>query len=228
MHLVRMDDFSALAQRVVVSVGDVRGCLILSRDGMVLGAYPGHDEDLVKPAWLKFATLGDVDKSFVEFAEQIWVFVRRGPYASFAVAGASVRPGILIDQIEQALLAAEELRSKRDGLRLPEAPVAPSGRPRTSMHLPVERTMPAAAAAKMDEPPATAPAAWDVGAARATEASTPEEESGPETSEPPPQRGEPTLVGARQEVDEEVDRVILAQEFSGLLQMGEGDDEASS
>ena len=216
-----MDDFTALAQRVAVSVGDVRGCLILSRDGMVLGAYPEQDEGLVKPAWLKFATLGDVDKSFVEFAEQIWVFVRRGPYASFAVAGASVRPGILIDQIEQALLAAEELRTKREGLRLPEAPVAPTGRPRTSMHPPVERSIPAAAAAKIDEPAATSSAAPVADAAP-----TQEEGSAPETSGPP-QRSQQRLVGARLD-DEEVDRVTLAQEFSGLLQMDEGDDEASS
>ena len=35
-----MDEYSALAQRVVRTMDDVRGCLILSRDGLVLGAYP--------------------------------------------------------------------------------------------------------------------------------------------------------------------------------------------
>jgi hypothetical protein len=45
-----MDDYSALAQRVAVSVGDVRGSLILSRDGLILGAFP-DDESAVKPAW---------------------------------------------------------------------------------------------------------------------------------------------------------------------------------
>ena len=87
----QMDDFSALAQRVAVSVGDVRGCLILSRDGMVLGAYPDGDEPLIKPAWLKFATLGDAERSFVVFGAEIWVYAHRGPYASFAVAGTSAK-----------------------------------------------------------------------------------------------------------------------------------------
>ncbi len=133
-----MDDYSALAQRVAVTVGDVRGCLVLSRDGLVLGAYP-EDESAVKPAWLKFATLGEPQKSFVEFGDQIWVYVHRGPYAAFVVAGASVRPGLLIDQMEQALLTAEEARTKREPLRVPDANAAPTGKPRTSLHPAAER-----------------------------------------------------------------------------------------
>ena len=89
-----MDDYSALAQRIAVSVSGVRGSLILSRDGLVLGAHPEGDESLAKPAWLKFVTLGEPDRSFVEFADQVWAFVKRGPYAAFAVAeaGTARRP----------------------------------------------------------------------------------------------------------------------------------------
>ena len=112
-----MDDFSALAQRVAVSVGDVRGCLILSRDGLVLGSYPEGEEAAVKPAWLKFATLGEPEKSFVEFADQIWVYARRGPYSAFGIAAATMRPGLLLDMLEQALLEAEQSRTTRDCLR---------------------------------------------------------------------------------------------------------------
>ena len=131
---MEMDDYSALAQRVAVSVGDVRGCLILSRDGMVLGAYPEDDETQAKPAWLRFAALGDPERSFVAFPDQVWVFCHRGPYASFAVAEASIRPGLLLDTMEQALLAAEESRTTREPLRLPELNAAPSSKPRTTMH----------------------------------------------------------------------------------------------
>ncbi len=200
----QMDDFSALAQRVAVSVGDVRGCFILSRDGMVLGAYPDEDEPLIKPAWLKFATLGDAERSFVEFGAEIWVYAHRGPYASFAVAGTSVRPGVLLDTMEQALLAAEESRTKREALRLPEAAAAPSGKPRTSMHPPVDRPAKVSKAGPLPRP-RTLP------------------------SRASPKRGEPKPSGGGPSEDEaEVDRVLLAQEFSGLLQMGENDDEGSS
>src|SRR5436190_3465331 len=136
-----MDEYAALAQRVVLSMDDVRGCLVLSRDGLVLGAFPEDDEDAIKPAWLRFVAVGDAKKSFVEFGDQIWAFVNRGPYAAFVVAGPAVRPGILIDQLEQALLVADESRAKRETLKLPDASGAPSGKPRTSLH-PQERPQP--------------------------------------------------------------------------------------
>ena len=38
--IVTMEDLSALAARLAASVGDVRGCLIVSRDGLVMGLTP--------------------------------------------------------------------------------------------------------------------------------------------------------------------------------------------
>jgi hypothetical protein len=140
-----MDDYSALAYRIAGGVADVRGCLILSRDGLILGSYP-DDETAVKPAWVKFASLGEPERSFVEFGDQVWVFVRRPAYGAFAVADAGVRPGLVIDQLEQMLLSAEEARSRRETLRVPEAGGAPSGKPRTSLHPSAERSEPAASA----------------------------------------------------------------------------------
>ena len=101
---MEMDDYSALAQRIGVTVSGVRGSLILSRDGLVLGSFPENDEGPAKSAWLKFVTLGEPDKSFVEFPDQVWAFVKRGPYAAFSVAEPGTRPGILVDQMEQVLL----------------------------------------------------------------------------------------------------------------------------
>ena len=142
MLRVGMDDYSALAYRIAGGVADVRGCLILSRDGLILGSYP-DDETAVKPAWVKFASLGEPERSFVEFGDQVWVFVRRPAYGAFAVADAGVRPGLVIDQLEQMLLSAEEARSRRETLRVPEASGAPSGKPRTSLHPTPERVEPA-------------------------------------------------------------------------------------
>ena len=128
-----MDDYSALAYRIAGGVADVRGCLILSRDGLILGSYP-DDETAVKPAWVRFASLGDPERSFVEFGDQVWVYVRRPAYGAFAVANAGVRPGLVIDQLEGILHSAEESRNRRETLRVPEATAAPSGKPRTSLH----------------------------------------------------------------------------------------------
>ena len=153
-----MDEFAALAQRVVLTMDDVRGCLVLSRDGLVLGAFPEDQEAELKPAWLRFVHVGEARKGFVEFSDQLWAFVHRGPYAAFVVTGTSVRPGVMLDQLEQAVIAAEETRAKQKEitLKVPDAASAPSGRPRTSLHPPTDRpatapvgSSPAAASAEM-------------------------------------------------------------------------------
>ena len=119
-----MSDYSSLAQRVSMSVPGVRGCLLLSRDGLVLGAHPeGEEEQHVKEAWVRFAAIGEPDRSYLEYPDQVWAFVRRGGYAAFAVAEAGVRPGVLVDLLDQALMTGEQERSRdRETLRLPEAP----------------------------------------------------------------------------------------------------------
>ncbi|HLB62562.1 MAG TPA: hypothetical protein VJN50_07525 [Actinomycetota bacterium] len=194
-----MEDFSALASRIAVGVGEVRGCLILSRDGLVLGSFPAGDESVAKPAWLRFAALGDPEKGFLQYGEETWVYVRRGPYACFAIAGSAVRPGLLIEQVEQALLTAEESRAKREALKIPDVPAAPSGKPRTSLHK-EQKSAPVA--------PVAQPAAAE------EQAGTPQPE-GPAPAAP----AAPTPVKpAPGDEEAEVDRVLLAQEFSRLLQ----------
>src|SRR6266536_2463898 len=153
-----MDDYSALAQRTAVSVPEVRGCLILSRDGLVLGAYPDGDEAPAKAAWLRFCALGEPERSFIEFSDQTWAFVKHGRYGAFAVAEPGVRPGLLVDQLEQVLLVAEEGRSKRDMLRVPDALGAPSGKPRSSMHPPTDRPAPSEVVADRRQWSVAAPA----------------------------------------------------------------------
>jgi len=244
-----VEDFSALASRIAVGVGEVRGCLILSRDGLVLGSFPPGEEHLVKPAWVRFAAMGDPEKGFVEFADELWVYVRRGPYAAFAVAGTGIRPGLLMEHLEQALLAAEEARSKREALRIPDVPPAPSGRPRTSLHKEVRSVAPAPAhapAAGQEEgrarPTAPAPERTGPGAPGAAPPPGPRAEAPSGATEAPagsPSRPEDGPPGASApaaadgpggprtaEEEAEVDRVLLAQEFSRLLQESRLDDEA--
>ena len=234
-----MDDFSSLAQRVALAVGDVPGCLILSREGLVLGSYPDGDNGRVKQAWLRFATLGSAEKGFIELADQIWVYAHRGPYAAFAVADISVRPGLMLDMLEQALLEAEESRTKRERLRHPEGGQAPSGKLRTAMHPAIERpqivpeSVPAVATAEVAgaatkdaDVTATAPAVEATSEPGAGGEGEPAQapEAGPE---PSPDPAEPAPARRKEPSDDEaeVDRVMLAQEFSGLLQAGDSDDE---
>jgi hypothetical protein len=141
---------------------DVRGCLVLSRDGMVLGAYPEEDEQAYKPSWLTFAHVGEARRGFVEFSDQMWAYVHRGPYAAFVIAGTGVRPGVLLDQLEQAVLAAEESRAKKgETLKVPDASSAPSGRPRTSLHPAEPRAMPEAAPEPVSSVPPPEQRAWN-------------------------------------------------------------------
>jgi len=216
-----MEEFSALAARVAASVVELRGCLILSRDGLVLGAFPAGEEGPVKTAWLRFAVVGEPEKGFVEFGDEIWTYVRRGPYAAFAVSGLGVRPGLLIDQLDQMLYTAEEVRARREALRLPEVTPAPSGKPRTSLHPEARPSVPTPA-------PVTPPAQATPDAAPgppelAPSPPAPTEPPQPTTGSPPPER--PSTAPGKKEEDPDVDRVALAQELSKLLQETEGGDE---
>jgi hypothetical protein len=239
-----MNDYSALALRVSMSITGVRGCLMLSRDGMVLGAHPeGEAETHLRSSWMRFAAVGDPERSYVEYPDQVWAFVRRGGYSAFAVADAGVRPGVLVDLLDQALMVGEQDRARdRETMRLPEAPAAPSGKPRISMHkqerpatstpAPSEVTSQAAEAPVSDEAAVAAaptseaePAPPDSGAEAGNDPSDREEEH-PDRSEPPDGR-EGSDRPEKKEEESEVDRILLAKEFAGLLQVPKEDDEAS-
>ena len=183
---------------------------------------------------MRFAGVGDPERSYVEFPDQIWAFVRRGSYAAFAVAEVGVRPGVLVDTLEQALMSAEQERViDRRRMRLPEAPSAPSGKPRTSLHMPDRQPTPepepvtvrseaADAAAAAETPPAD-----EVGSTPPQEAADPaESRTRARRGARPPADDVPEAQEGKEE-ESEVDRILLAKEFAGLLQVPREDDEAS-
>jgi hypothetical protein len=240
-----MSDYAALAQRVSLSIAGIRGCLMLSRDGMILGAHPeGEPEAYLRSAWVRFAGVGEPERSYIEFPDQIWAFVRRGSYAGFAVAEVGVRPGVLVDTLEQALMSAEQERvSDREMMRLPEAPAAPSGKPRTSLHKPERQPTPepepvvvrteASDAVAADAAPEDA-APEDAAPEDAAASTSPSDVAGPQdepeetsSAEPgaPDDAAREALEGKEEEP--EVDRILLAKEFAGLLQVPREDDEAT-
>jgi hypothetical protein len=131
-----LEDFTALAMSLAHGMADVRGCLIMSRDGLVLGAHPAESERATTRAWIRFATIGDPERGFVQFGTETWCYVRRAPYAGFALAGPGERAGLVIDHMERVLLAAEESRSRHEGPRGTEAATfAPRSEPTSYLDL---------------------------------------------------------------------------------------------
>ncbi|MCJ7832410.1 MAG: hypothetical protein MUP92_03065, partial [Actinobacteria bacterium] len=157
-------DFASLAASIAADIPDLRGCIIVSRDGLVLAGHPADAESSLRPAWLRFASLGDVERGFLQFGGELWVYVRRGPYASFAVSGSVSRPGLVLDALENVLTRAEESRAAQ-GQPAPQLGAITSSRPRTSLHpeakpaepapAPVESVATAEAATVGSAPPAT-------------------------------------------------------------------------
>jgi hypothetical protein len=131
-----LEDFNALAMSLAAGMADVRGCLILSGDGLVLGAHPAEAERTTTPAWVRFAAIGDPERGFAQFGTETLCYVRRGPYAGFAVAGPGARPGLMIAHMEQVLLAAEQSRWRHEWLRGAEAAKVPlRSEPSSSLQL---------------------------------------------------------------------------------------------
>jgi hypothetical protein len=167
-----LEDFNALAMSLGAGMADVRGCLILSSDGLVLGAHPAEAERTTTPAWVRFAAIGDPERGFAQFGTETLCYVRRGPYAGFAVAGPGARPGLMIAHMEQVLLAAEESRWRHEWLRGTEAaPVAPRSEPSSSLQL---------------EPPAPDPLVIDVPAPVVLRSTTDPSERVPPLRRPEP------------------------------------------
>jgi hypothetical protein len=221
-----MEDFNALAVALGAGIADVRACLILSGDGLVLGAHPATAEVDARPARIKLAAIGEPERGFLQFGTEVWCYVRRGPYAALAVSGTGVRPGLVMDQMEQVLLAAEESRAHREALRVDApAPPAPSSKPRTPLHPEPKQ---------IEEPVLVHPDPWPAAEASTAAAfadllAAPQvvqpDPAPPSDDAPPPSSGfDAPLPTARKpeppepEEPGEVDRFSLAREFSRLLQ----------
>jgi hypothetical protein len=221
-----MEDFDALAAALEAGIADIRGCLILSRDGLVLAGHPNAAEQELKAAWLRFAALGEPERGFVQFGTEIWSYARRGVYASFAVTGIGVRPGLVIDRMEQLLLAADDARTKHEGLDVAgpasaqQTPAARRKKKRRGLHgdpRTLEEPVVIHAETLGDPSPEAMPDWAD------PEAVGPSEEPDP-GSDPPSSEGEGSAAAAPavgrkpSEEEDDVDRFSLATEFAGLLQ----------
>ena len=113
------------------SVAGVRACLILSRDGLSLGAHPADGEARARKAWDALQQIGDPQRGFVDMGEEIWVVSARGAYAAIVVGSPEAKPGVLLDRMEAELAAADEARASEPP---PPGPAEPRTRPRSPLH----------------------------------------------------------------------------------------------
>lgn len=171
-------DYTALASRIAARA-EVIGCLVLSRDGLVLGAFPPGGEHDITPAWLRFAEVGDPRRGFVQFEDQTWAYASNREYAAFAVAGPSTRPGILIEYLEQVLVAAGQTRSNLVAVSAPQTVDLISGGFREGPPLPSRHAAPTMAAIGHDGDFQDEFPAWDqeLAEVRAGDAPAPEGEA---------------------------------------------------
>ncbi len=124
-------EFGDLAARMSASVAGVRACLILSRDGLSLGAHPADGEAKARKAWDALQQIGDPRRGFMDMGNEIWVVSARGAYAAIIVGGPEAKPGVLLDRMEAELAAAEQARARPDE---PASPAEPPSRPRSPLH----------------------------------------------------------------------------------------------
>lgn len=119
-----MEDYHAFAAALGSGISELRGCLIASSDGRVLGIYPDPGETDVVASWRRLDALRDCDSAFVQFGTQTWCAVRRDSYVAFAVMGASADPAGVSEHMEQVLIAAEKTRAGHGApqLDLPSPP----------------------------------------------------------------------------------------------------------
>jgi hypothetical protein len=159
LTLMSATDFSDLAARMAASVAGVRACLILSRDGLSLGAHPADGEARAREAWDVLQRMGDPQRGFMDMGTEIWVVATGAAYAAVMVATPEVKPGLLLDRMEAQLLAAEESRSLGTDVLEPATTtpkVVDLSTPRVSQHAGIPAP---AAIPKAPEAPAVTPAA---------------------------------------------------------------------
>ncbi len=229
-------DYSAVAGSAVLGTPGLRVCLLVSADGLPLGASPATDERRASAVWARLCSLGRVMRGFVTVDDELWAFNQNDQHGVLVIADPALRPAVALEVADQVLAAvrpvgglgaqadaapeAREAREGRDmrdlrplGRRLrsalhPEGKGAPSGSEPTPV--------PAVVALEPVEPSAETSAEATAGASvEVAQDETPTAAAEPvdaETGAGVSSEGDLPV-----EVKGDVDVVALAREFSGLL-----------
>lgn len=126
-------DFASLAARVAAGLDGVRACVVLSHDGLTLGAHPEGGEERGREVWEALSRLGEPDRGFLIMGEEMWAVVRRGPYTGVVVAAATAKPGLVLDRLDASLRSAEAVRARK-AQAPPTRPDRTATSPRTQLH----------------------------------------------------------------------------------------------
>ncbi|MGH2723130.1 MAG: hypothetical protein ACRDI0_02500 [Actinomycetota bacterium] len=226
-------DLTTLATSICAGLDGVRVCLLLSGDGLTLGAHPPDGEGRAREVWGRLQGIGDPVRGFMDIGEEVWVVLRRGPYTGVLVTGPGVKAGLLLDKLEFMLRTAEEARA-RDATAVATPPSRPEAtrRPRTSLHAeangdapppsPEQGTKPARdGRGPTSAPRYTAPEVLQGAAKRVVDITAAGGDPEPEPDAPSAPPRDPRGNRRSAADDGEVDRVALAREFRQLL--GESD-----
>ena len=99
-------DYAAVAGSVVLGTPGVRACLVVSADGLALAAYPAAEEADAAEVWARLSSLGQVTRGFVTMRSEVWAFVQGERFGALVLADRTVRPGQVLDLVDQVLAEA--------------------------------------------------------------------------------------------------------------------------
>jgi hypothetical protein len=210
-------DFGALTHAVVAGVPDVRSCLMVSRDGLALGASPAAEEDRTLEVWTRIGALGDVERGFITVRDEIWVFCRRGTYGAVATASPTARPGLILDHLEQMVLMAEEARFRKEGLRPASEREASSLDASRGLRTTLHRDRAADVIVPESVLSVEAPESASAASAASAEPETAEFQPSPEVKPAVDEVAEMRERRDRSSDDAPVDPVELSREFAAIL-----------
>jgi hypothetical protein len=92
----------------VVSGLDGGGCVIVTRDGLALGAYPASEEGRMVSRWAELGSgATSALRGFLVLEGESWVIATGRRYAAVAKVGLSARPGLVLQRLEDALEGLE-------------------------------------------------------------------------------------------------------------------------
>lgn len=78
----------------------------MSPDGLPLAVYPPGEEEAAAAVWSRLVALGPVSRGFVTVRSEVWAFVQGERYGALVLADRSVRPGQVLELVDQVLAEA--------------------------------------------------------------------------------------------------------------------------
>jgi hypothetical protein len=78
----------------------------VSADGLPLAAYPPGEEAGATEVWARLSSLGQVARGFVTMRSEVWAFVQAERYGALVLADRTVRPGQVLELVDQVLAQA--------------------------------------------------------------------------------------------------------------------------